>query len=151
MKHLLTILILLFALPALAADTWFTGPGATGRVITALSPDGLRVAYFDFADATAESPTLAIGACSSVDVIFNSDTTTATASVVEGYIRGCVENTASTSVCNQIYGDAGAVTFNGDPAVGRVAIYGIGGSWIYWDTTANAGSDAARVLVVCHE
>lgn len=145
-RYSLAILVVLFAAPAWA---WTSAPGGAGKSVGSLSPDGLRTAYYDFSDTT-DSTLLAVGQCGSVDVVFNSDTT-ATTTGAEGYVRSCVSNAVSANTCNIVYSDAGVVTLDGDPSTGRAAIYGISASWIYFDVSANAGSDAARVLVICNQ
>jgi len=105
--------------------------------------------YYNFSDTT-DSGILVTDMCKSVTIGFDADlASTSDGTGAEIYVMRCASKTISANSCTRVYSDAGAVTLNGNPAVGRSAIYEIVANFIYIDVDENDGSDDARVEVQC--
>ncbi len=111
-----------------------------------------KFCYFNNS-ATADSAMIATAACESVAFKLTADTTVdASGGGVAGaevFIWGCSTSTVSVNTCDREFNDAGNVTLNGDPTVGRAATYGHVGSYFYVENDSNAGSDSYRVVAIC--
>ena len=146
MQYLLLLLALLLASPAFA-ESWSAEPTGTTATCPTMQP-GVSCFFND--SGTDDSPGINLSGClNGVTLLVNSDLTAITTGA-EGYWRMCSGDILTPSECNQVYTDAGAVTLNGDPAVGRSAAYGIMGRTGYWENISNAGADAYRLTLVCH-
>ncbi len=142
--------LLLLVASAAQAQQWRTCDPAVhagGRILNnpAVKPRDIRIACYDFNDATTDSVTLNVIACENHDVRFNSNTasTTNTCTV---QIMGCTGDTANVNTCEVIAN----VTLDGDPATGTDKLEGSGEAWIYVVVVANPSSHACRVMVICN-
>ena len=149
--HIALIVSLFFAAPSVAG--WDITEAGTGTQCTELqiNPSSPNTCFYNSSSTSAGFlDALDISSCrNAVTLCFDGDTTATTAGA-EIYIYQSLSATCSTNTSERLYSDAGAVTLNGNSAVGRHCIYGIMGKWLCPYLSSNSGTDAFRIMAVCH-